>query len=110
MPQPRKLHSPLSLRDAVRFHMWKSRSLLSTHFKILIYQIHIHRALPVCQTLFFKTIYLFNWVFIFGCIGSSLHEDFLQLWPQGVSHCGGFSYCGAWATGHVGFSSWEAQA
>ena len=91
--------------------MWKSRSPLSAHFKILIYQTHTDRALPMCQALLSeKIIYLFNYVFSFSCVGSSLCVGFPQLLPLGVSHCGGFSYCGAWALGHAGFSSWGAQA
>ena len=51
---------------------------------------------------FFNLIYLF----IFGCVGSSLlHAGFLQLLRAGAtlcggvraSHCGGFSCCGAQA-------------
>ena len=53
---------------------------------------------------FFFYIYLF----VFGCVGSSLlHTGFLELWRAGatlccsarVSHCGGFSRCGARALG-----------
>ena len=51
---------------------------------------------------------LFIYLFIYGCIGSSLlHTGFLQLWQVGAtvrcgaraSHCGGFFCCGAWALG-----------
>ena len=52
--------------------------------------------------------YLFIYLFIFGCFGSSLLPvGFLQLWRAGAtlhcsvraSHCGGFSCCRAWASG-----------
>ena len=51
-------------------------------------------------------IYLFIYLFIFGCVGSSfLCEGFLQLWRAGAtlhhgawaSHCRGLSCCGAQA-------------
>ena len=51
---------------------------------------------------------LFTYLFIFGCIGSSLLcAGFLQLWRVGTtlccsalaSRCGGLSCCGAWALG-----------
>ena len=54
----------------------------------------------------FFLINLFMYLFIYGCIGSSLlHAGFLQLWRAGAtlrcgapaSHCGGFSYYGAQA-------------
>ena len=57
---------------------------------------------------FFFFINLFIYLFIFGCIGSSLlRTGFLQLWRAGAtlhrsaraSHCGGFSCCGAQALG-----------
>ena len=50
----------------------------------------------------------FIYLFVFGCIGSSLLcACFLQLWQAGAtlrcgawaSHCSGFSCCGAWALG-----------
>ena len=50
----------------------------------------------------------FIYLFIFGCVGSSLlHAGPLQLWRAGAtlpcggraSHCGGFSRCRAWALG-----------
>ena len=56
---------------------------------------------------FFK-INLFIYLYIFGCIGSSLlRVGFLYLWQVGAtlccgvqaSHCGGFSCCRAWALG-----------
>ena len=55
---------------------------------------------------FFKK--LINYLFIFGCVGSSLlHVGFLQSWRAGAtlrcgaraSHCRGFSRCGARALG-----------
>ena len=61
-------------------------------------------SLRVFVCLFVCFIYLF----IFGCVGSSLlRAGFLQLRQAGatlhcgaqVSHCGGFSCCGAWALG-----------
>ena len=69
----------------------------------------------------FYFIYLFIYLFIlifFGCVGSLLlPTGFLQLRRAGstlccsarASHCGGFSYCRAWAPG-VGFSSCGMQA
>ena len=95
----------------------------------------------VCWKIFFKNIYLvapgliylFIFIFIFGCVGSSfLCEGFLQLWQAGASHhrgarashsCG-LSCCGAqapdvqaqqlWPTGpvapwHVGSSQTRAR-
>ena len=61
--------------------------------------------LSVLRQIFFN--YLFIYLFIFGCIGSSqLRAGFLQLWragatPCGVraSHCGGLSCCEAQALG-----------
>ena len=56
------------------------------------------------QSSFFLLFYLF----IFGCVGSSLlRTGFLQLQQAGAtlccgtwaSHCGGFSCCGVWAPG-----------
>ena len=53
-------------------------------------------------------IYLFIYLFSFGCVGSSLlHAGFLQLWRveatlhcgAWASHCRGFSCCRAWALG-----------
>ena len=62
-----------------------------------------------------------NYLFIFGCSGSLLlHAGFFfQLRQVGaivcyrvwaLSHCNGFSYCGARALEHTGFSSCGAQA
>ena len=57
---------------------------------------------------FNKFIYLRIYVFIFGCVGSSLlRVGFLLLRRAGAtlrcgawaSHCNGFSYCRAWALG-----------
>ena len=57
---------------------------------------------------FFCLFYSFIYLFIFGCIGSSLlREGFLSLWRAGAtlrcgaraSHCGGFSSCRARALG-----------
>ena len=51
-----------------------------------------------------KFIYLF--IFIFGCVGSSfLCEGFLQLQQAGAT-----LNCGAWASHHRGLSRWGAQA
>ena len=70
--------------------------------------LHTHETL----CLFFfkknKSICLFVYLFIFGCVGSSLlRAGFLQLRRAGAtlrcgarpSHCSGFSYRGAWALG-----------
>ena len=63
-------------------------------------------SLFVC--LFVFNIYLFIYLFIFGCVRSSLlHTGFLQLrrpgatlcCGAGASHCGGFSCCRARALG-----------
>ena len=60
---------------------------------------------------------LFIYLFIFGCIGSSLLcTGFLQLWQAGAtlrcsvraSHCSGFSCCGAWALGAQAQQLWLA--
>ena len=52
----------------------------------------------------FFNFYLFLYLFIFGCAGSSLLHGLLLSCSVWVSHCGGFSYCGAQALGCVGFS------
>ena len=62
-------------------------------------------------------LFLF-YLFISGCAGSLLLcAGFLYLWRAGalhcharVSHCGGFSCCGAQAQGHTGFSSCSSRA
>ena len=82
----------------------------------LVY-ISCHRKLSMSQCIdlpYFKKkknylfICLFIYLFIFGCVGSSLLSmGFLQLWQEGAtlrrsawtSHCSGFSCCGAWALG-----------
>ena len=62
--------------------------------------------LPIGFYLYLLTLFIY--LFIFGCVGSSLlRMGFLQLWRAGAtlhrvaraSHCGGFSCCGAWALG-----------
>ena len=68
----------------------------------------------VCQPWFYNILFLFLkinkfiYLFIFGCVGSSLlHVGFLQLRRAGAalpcgaqaSHCHGFSCCRAWALG-----------
>ena len=64
-------------------------------------------------------IYLFIYLFIFGCIGSSLlHVGFLQLRRAGAtlpcgawaSHCGGVSLLCSTASRRTGFSSCGMQA
>ena len=72
-------------------------------FMCLLYRKY---CLQVCDYfLFFINLFIY---FIFGCVGSSLlHMGFLQLRRMGVtlccsvwaSHCGGFSFCRAWALG-----------
>ena len=61
--------------------------------------------------LFFKLFFyfcIFGWA---GWVFSSCGEQgLLCSWGAWVSHCGGFSYCRAWALGHAGFSSGGAQA
>ena len=61
----------------------------------------------------------FNYVFIFGCVGSSLLcAGFLQLQRAGAtlrcgvraSHCGGFSLLRSTGSRHAGFSSGDTQA
>ena len=68
-------------------------------------------SLLLHHKLFFPFYFFFNkfiYLFIFGCVGSSLlRAGFLWLWQAGVtlscgerpSHCGGFSCCGARALG-----------
>ena len=60
------------------------------------------------ENFFFFLINLFIYLFIFGCVGSSLlWAGFLYLWWEGAalccsaraSHCDGFSCCGARALG-----------
>ena len=60
------------------------------------------------QLTFYFLKFLFIYLFIFGCVGSLLLcAGFLQLWRAGatlrcsaqVSHCSGFSCCGARALG-----------
>ena len=55
-----------------------------------------------------------KYLFLFGCTGSLLlcglfsscgERRLLSSWGARASHCGGFSYCGAWALGLSGFSS-----
>ena len=57
---------------------------------------------------------LFILLFIYGCAGSLLlgslssscpKRELLSSCDVRASHCGGFSYCGARALGHAGFSS-----
>ena len=78
------------------------------------------------QVSFFLFLNKFIYLFIFGCVGSSLlRTGFLQLQRAGAtlhcsawtSHCGGFSCCGAQALGEQasvvvahGLSSWRARA
>ena len=51
-------------------------------------------------------IFLFIYLFIFGCVGSSfLCEGFLQLWQAGAT-----PHRGAWASHHCGLSCCGAQA
>ena len=79
-------------------------SLFLYYIYVCVYiYIHTHRTLD-----FLKLINLFMYLFIFGCFGSLLLcVGFLQLWRAGAtlrcgvwaSHCGGFSFCGAWALG-----------
>ena len=62
-------------------------------------------AAPRRQSAFF---FFFNFIylFIFGCVGSSLlHAGFLQLLRAGATLC-----CGAWASHCGGFSCCRAQA
>ena len=63
---------------------------------------------PPMLTPLFLFFLNFIYLFIFGCVGSSLlHAGFLQLLRAGAtlrggvwaSHCGGFSCCGAQALG-----------
>ena len=56
---------------------------------------------------FFISVFLagLGWVF-----SSCSEQGLLCSWGAQVSHCGGFSYCRAWALGHTGFSSGGAQA
>ena len=77
----------------------------------------------LAQPLFFFNINLFIYLFIFGCVGSSLLcVGFLQLWRVGAtlrcgaqaSHCSDFSCCGAPALGEPaqqsGLAGSRAQA
>ena len=72
---------------------------------------HHREYLLVLVVFIYLFIYLkicLFYLFIFGCIGSSLlRTGFLQLWRAGApprcgaqaSHCSGLSCCGAWALG-----------
>ena len=79
----------------------------SSVFFIMIWEV------VLCMFFFFKRIYLF----IFGCIGSSLRcagfslQWLLLLWSTGSRHAG-FSSCGMWASVVValGLSSCGLQA
>ena len=62
--------------------------------------------------------YMFGFILFYFCIfgwagwvfSSCGEQGLLCSWGARVSHCGGFSYCRAWALGHTGFSSGGAQA
>ena len=63
-------------------------------------------ALVLCFFFFKLWVYLFIYLFFYGCVGSSfLFEGFLYLWQAGAtlhrgaraSHCRGLSFCGAQA-------------
>ena len=67
---------------------------------------YAYKALPMVFTIALSMFFFLIYLFICGCIGSSLLcAGFLQLRPAGAtvhcsawaSHCGGFSCCGAWA-------------
>ena len=62
----------------------------------------------------FLSFFFFNYLFLFGCAGSSLpqglssgcsEQGLLCSFSAQVSHCCGFPCCGAWALRHTGFSS-----
>ena len=72
-----------------------------------VFQSHSLNAY-MCFSLYTNCIFFKIYLFIFGCIGSSLLcTGFLQLWRAGAtlrcgaqaSHCSGFSCCGARALG-----------
>ena len=74
------------------------------HFFIIAYYKILN--IVVCKSFFKKIIYLFIYLFMYVCVGSSfLCEGFLQLWQVGAtlhhgaraSHCRGLSCCGAQA-------------
>ena len=74
---------------------------------ITIQYLSLSQVVSLSLFSFFK-FYLFIYLFIYGCAGSSLlRTGFLQLWQAGAtlchgawdSHCGGFSHCGTWALG-----------
>ena len=82
--------------------LWGSSNILSLPVAAIGFH---HDCRFVCFCLFFNQ---FIYLFIFGCVGSSLlRVGFLQLWRAAVtprcsawaSHCGGFSCCRAWALG-----------
>ena len=59
-------------------------------------------------------IYLFLTVLGLHCcvqaFSSYGEQGILSSFEERLSHCLGFSYCGAWALGYVGFSSFSTQA
>ena len=107
IPISQFIPSPLSPLGVCTFVLYicVSISALQTSSSVSFFQISDF-------TLFFFLkeigVYFFIYLFIFGCVGSSLlRAGFLQLWRAGAtlrcsawaSHCGGFSCCGAWALG-----------
>ena len=57
-------------------------------------------VLFVCFFIFLKVKSCIYFIFIFGCVGSSLLRAGATLrFSARASHSGGFSFCGAWALG-----------
>ena len=67
---------------------------------------------------FLKQFYLFMYFYFWRCQVFIAVWAFLELWQvkllsscdAQLSHCSGFSCCGARALGHVGFSSFSSQS
>ena len=71
---------------------------------------HELTPLQIAGFSFFKCIFLFIILFIYGCAGSSLLRGLFSGCSVWTSHYSGFSSCGARALGLEGFSSCGAWA
>ena len=94
-------------------------SLGTTVFFPFVFTCNVTFSSKLFQPSLKMIIYLFTYLFSFGCAGSSLlcgtlstcgEQRQLSSCSGKASHYGGFSCCGAWALGLVGFSSWGSWA
>ena len=94
--------------------LWLERSKISPEIVkcSVANKITTHQLSPWSSN-FLKNI--FNYFFIFGCVGSVLlgglffscsQWGLLSSCSAQASHCAGFSCCWAWAPGHAGSSGW----